>query len=270
MSPFDLEARYRAAETVTRQAGMLASEHYSRRTQLTVSHKGAQDLVSEADRACEEHIVAALSRAFPGDAFLGEESGQRNVGGEATWVIDPIDGTHNFVVGVRFWCVSVGLVVAGKSVIGHIYHPAEDELFSALDGRGAFLNGEPIKVSSETDVKKARLCVGFSYRAPIVDHVRTIDTLLTEGCEYLRIGSGALGLAYTAAGRFEGYWERHLNSWDAAAGLCLVREAGGWTNDFLAGDGLLKGKEMLAATPALVEPLSRLTGFAERSRGEPR
>ena len=270
MSPLDLEARYRASEAVTRRAGLLASEHYARRTQLTITHKGAQDLVSEADRACEEHIVEALSRAFPADSFLGEEGGLRNPGGEATWVIDPIDGTHNFVVGVPLWCISVGLVVAGKAVIGHIYHPAEDELFSALEGRGAFLNGEPIKVSGETDPRKARICVGFSYRAPIADHVRTIDALLSEGVEYLRIGSGALGLAYTAAGRFEGYWERHLNSWDAAAGLCLVREAGGWTNDFLASDGLLKGKEMLAATPALVEPLSRLTGFTERSRTEPR
>jgi myo-inositol-1(or 4)-monophosphatase len=249
---------------------MLASEHYARRVQLTVTQKGAQDLVSEADRACEDLIVDMLSRAFPGDRFLGEEGGLRDGEGEAIWVIDPIDGTHNFVVGVPFWCISVGLVVADRSVIGHIYHPAEDELFSALDGRGAFLNGEPIKVSGETDPKKARLCVGFSYRAPVADHVRTIDALLTEGVEYLRIGSGALGLAYTAAGRFDGYWERHLNSWDAAAGLCLVREAGGWTNDFLASGGLLKGKEMLAATPALVEQLSRLTGLAQRARSEQR
>ena len=95
--------------------------------------------------------------------------------------------------------------------------------------------------------------------------MRAVEALLSGGCEYLRLGSGALGLAYTAAGRFDGYWERHINSWDAAAGLVLVREAGGWTNDFLAGDGLTKGSELLAATPGLVEHLTRATGFGRRS-----
>ena len=92
-------------------------------------------------------------------------------------------------------------------------------------------------MSGETDLTRARVCVGFSYRRPVAEHVRAVEALLSAGCEYLRLGSGALGLAYTAAGRFDGYWERHINSWDAAAGLVLVREAGGWTNDFLAGDG---------------------------------
>jgi len=107
----------------------------------------------------------------------------------------------------------------------------------------------------------ARICVGFSYRRPVAEHVRSVEAVLSAGCEYLRLGSGALGLAYTAAGRFEGYWERHINSWDAAAGLVLVREAGGWTNDFLVDKGLTHGGEILAATPELAEPLKRLTVF---------
>jgi myo-inositol-1(or 4)-monophosphatase len=118
-----------------------------------------------------------------------------------------------------------------------------------------------MNVSGETDLKRARICIGFSYRRPVLDHARAVDALLSNGCEYLRLGSGALGLAYTAAGRFDGYWELHMNAWDAAAGLILVREAGGWTNDFLAGDGLTKGSEILAATPEMVEPLKRLTSF---------
>jgi myo-inositol-1(or 4)-monophosphatase len=160
---------------------------------------------------------------------------------------------------VPFWCISIALVVEGEAVLGLIYHPAEDELFSARQGGGAFLNGAPMRVTGETDLTRARVCVGFSYRRPVVNHARTVEALLSAQCEYLRLGSGALGLAYTAAGRFDGYWEHHTNSWDAAAGIVLVREAGGWTNDFLAGDGLMRGSEILASTPGLAEPLRRLT-----------
>ena len=245
---------------MVREAGKLASDYFSRRAGLAISRKGAQDLVSEADGACEDLIVAALGRAFPGDAFLGEEGGMRNPGGKAIWVIDPIDGTHNFLTGVPFWCVSLALVADGESVLGIVFDPLADELFSARHGAGTLLNGIPVAVSGETDLRRARLCIGFSYRRPVAGHVRTVGALLDAGCEYLRLGSGALGLAYTAAGRFDGYWELHTNSWDAAAGLCLVREAGGWTNDFLAGDGLRKGNVVLAATPGLVADFVRLTG----------
>ena len=116
-------------------------------------------------------------------------------------------------------------------------------------------------MSGETDLTRARVCVGFSYRRPVAEHARAVEALLSAGCEYLRLGSGALGLAYTAAGRFDGYWERHINAWDAAAGLVLVREAEGSANDFLANGGLTQGGEVLAATPALFEPLKPLTAF---------
>ncbi len=257
----DLERRVDTARAVVREAGQMAVDYFNRRDSLAVTRKGAQDLVSEADRSCEELIISRLMAAFPQDGFLGEEGGARNFGAQAVWVIDPIDGTHNFLTGIPFWCLSIALVVNGAAVIGVIYHPAADELFSARRGRGAFLNDSPIRVSGETDVTRARIGIGFSYRRPIAEHVRAIEALLTAGCEYLRLGSGALGLAYSAAGRFDGYWERHINAWDVAAGLVLVREAGGWTNDFFVEDGLTRGNEVLVATPALVEPLSRLTKF---------
>ena len=265
----ELRGRLKIAEKIIREAGGVAAGHFGRRTSLVVDRKGRQDLVSEADRACEALIVGALSRAFPEDGFLGEEGASSNLDAPAVWVIDPIDGTHNFLTGVPFWCLSVGLVAGSEAVLGLIYHPAQDELFSAVRGGGAFVNGAPMRVSGETDITRARICVGFSYRRPIADHIHALNSLLSESCEYLRIGSGALGLAYTAAGRFDGYWERHLNAWDAAAGVALVREAGGWTNDFFAGDGLTNGAEILALTPALVEPLVSLTGFADRSGGSP-
>jgi len=257
----DLASRRAAAESIIREAGKLTDGYFRRRDTLVVDEKGAQDLVSQADRESEALIVGALSRAFPEDGILGEEGGSKNLGAKAIWVIDPIDGTRNFVTGVPFWCISIGLVVDGKAVLGLIYHPPVDELFVAEAGKGAFANGAPIKVSGATDVTKARICVGFSYRRAIAAHVHAIDALLTAGGEYCRLASGALGLAYTAAGRVDGYWEKHLNSWDAAAGLVLVAEAGGHVNDFLAGDGLTKGSEILAATPALAEPIARLVGF---------
>ena len=153
-------------------------------------------------------------------------------------MIDPTDGTHSLLT--RVLSGACGLVVERELVLGIIYHPLAGELYSARRGGGAFLNGQPIKVSGETDLTRARVCVGFSYRRPVAEHVRAVEALLSAGCEYLRLGSGALGLAYTAAGPFDGYSERHINSWDATAGLVLVREAGGRTNDFLAGDGLTR------------------------------
>ncbi len=257
----DLDRRLDVAKSVILEAGGMAVGYFDRRDSLAISRKGVQDLVSEADRRCEELIVSRLAAAFPEDGFLGEEGGARNPTAGAIWVIDPIDGTHNFLTGIPFWCLSVGLVMNGEVVLGVIYHPAADELFSARRGGGAFVNDTRIHVSGETELTRARVGVGFSYRRAVADHVRALEALLSAGCEYLRLGSGALGLAYTAAGRFDGYWERHINSWDVAAGLALVREAGGWANDFFAGNGLVKGNEMLAATPALVEPLTRLTRF---------
>ena len=169
-------------------------------------------------------LIGALSAAFPSNSFLGEEGGALG-SGDAVWIIDPIDGTTNFLNGIHFWCVSVGLVVGGEPILGFVYDPIADEMFSAVHGMGAQLNGAPIQVTGKAALSEARVCLGFSYRRPFAAHARTIATLLEANCEYCRSGSGALGLAYTAAGRWDGYWEQHLNAWDAAAGILLVREA---------------------------------------------
>lgn len=258
LTPSELDLRLRVAEAITREAGQVAARYYARRDALTIDRKGAQDLVSEADRACEDLIVAGLSGAFPDDGLLGEERGLRKAGEGPVWIIDPIDGTHNFLTGIPFWCLSVGLAIGGEAVLGVIYHPATGELFTAKKGGGAFVNGVPMRVTGESDLTRARVGLGFSFRRPVADHLRTVGNLLGAGCEYTRLGSGALGLAYVAAGRLDGFWEHHINSWDVAAGLALVREAGGWTSDFFAGEGLMKGNSVLAATPALVEPLKPL------------
>ncbi len=253
----ELAERARVCETVVRDAGALAGDFYRRRTALSIERKGVQDLVSEADRNCEELIVAALTRHFPEDGFLGEEGGLRR-GGKLIWVVDPIDGTDNFLRGIPSWCVSIGLVADGQALLGYIYNPVTEELFSAVKGGGAFLNGEAIRVSDTADVERARICLGFSYRRPVAPHARVVKALLDAHCEYSRLASGALGVAYTAAGRFDAYWEHHINAWDVAAGLAIVTEAGGVTNDFLAGNGFAEGNEILASNPALAPKLAAL------------
>lgn len=259
MDQNELGLRHRFAQGVVREAGQVALDRYRRRESLTIERKGRQDFVSEADKACEAFVVGELLRAFPEDAVLGEEGGAQNSGGAATWIIDPIDGTSNFIAGIPVWCVSLGLVIGKKPVLGIIYNPVTEELYAAQSGEGAFLNGRRIKVSSARSLDEARMGLGFSYRRPVKDHVDAVRGCLEASCEYVRFGSGALGLAFAADGRLDGYYEAHINAWDVAAGLVLVTEAGGWCNDFFGpADAFAKGNTILAATPALVEPLRRL------------
>lgn len=258
MDEGELDRRFHAAIGLVREVGQEAARQYRSRDTLTVEIKGFQDLVSEADRACEDEIVSTLTRMFPIDAFLGEERGLQNAGSDAVWIIDPIDGTANFLRGIPLWCVSLGLVFRNAPVIGIIYNPVTDELYAAKRGAGATLNHSRIKVSTVTKLSEARMGMGFSYRRPISPHVRAISALLEAHCEYSRLGSGALGMAMTADGRMDGYWEAHINIWDVAAGLCIVREAGGWTNDFMSGDVFRLGNPILATNQALAAPLSAL------------
>lgn len=233
------------------EAGALALSYY-RRSDLETHDKGPQDLVTAADLAVERFLIDRIRREFPDDGFVGEEGGEVPARGDgAVWVIDPIDGTANFARNIDLWCLSVAVVRGGEVETGAILNPVTSELFLARKGQGATRNGVPIRVSRVTEVGRARVCLGFSFRRPRDLHVTAIDRLLERGGEYSRLGSCALGLAYVADGRFEAYWEAHVNSWDAAAGLCLVQEAGGWVNDFLAGDGLHRGNEILASVPAL-------------------
>jgi myo-inositol-1(or 4)-monophosphatase len=258
MDEGELDRRFHAGLGLVREVGQEASRQDRRRDTLAVDTKGLQDLVSETDRACEDEIVSALRRMFPGAAFLGEERGLQKSGGDATWVIDPIDGTANFLRGIPLWCVSLGLVYRNAPVIGLIYNPVTDELYAARHGRGATLNNSRIKVGAVSRLTEARIGIGFSYRRPVAPHVQAISALLEAHCEYSRLGSGALGMAMTADGRLDGYWEAHINIWDVAAGLCIVKEAGGWTNDFMSGDVFRLGNPILATNPALAEPLSAL------------
>ena len=251
--------RLAVAVDVVRAAGALALDHFAAPDEMRVEYKGPQDPVTVADRAVEAMLVGGLASAFSDDGFLGEEEGWRG-SGQSVWVIDPIDGTANFARRLPCWCISVGLLVDGVIEAGIIYQPVGDELFIARRGAGATCNGRTIRVSSVMAPGEARVATGYSARMPRADHLEGIARLFAAQCEYARIGSAALGLAYVADGRYEAYWEGHLNAWDAVAGVLLVSEAGGLTSDFLAGGGLYRGNALLACAPGVAGFLNGALG----------
>ncbi len=255
----ELVARLRAAEDAAREAGALATAMMRDPAALAVADKGVLDLCTEADRAVERLLRTRLAERF-GDAMVGEEYG--GAAGERLWIVDPIDGTYNFVHGLPQWAVSIGFLEAGVATLGVIYHPGPDELFAARLGHGATVNGAPIRVSGERHLARPLVELGWSNRKPLEPYQALIGKLIADGCEFRRLGSAAVGMAQVAAGRTDAYIELHINAWDIAAGLVLVREAGGWVSDFWAGDGLSNGNPILACTPVLQARLSAHSGIA--------
>jgi len=256
----DLEACLATASTVAREAGDLARRLFTARKPGTFSLKGDQDFLTEADGQVERLIAGRLADAFPEDAFFGEEGGGEF--GQRTWVVDPIDGTANFARGIPHFSVSIALIADGRATVGVISDPMHDELFTAARGGGARLNGERIRVSPTADIRQATIELGWSTRLPLSEYAEMVRHVVATGAGIMRSGSGALGLAYVAAGRLDGYAELHINSWDALAGLVLVEEAGGWINDFLGNNGLRQGNPVLACTPSLKDALVAATGIA--------
>jgi len=259
-----LDAREQALVAVAREAGDLAKRLFSNPPEVKL--KGKQDFVTAADGEVERLIIARLKARFPNDAFLGEEggaSGHVSGKGDAVWVIDPIDGTANFAHRIPHFCVSIAFMSAGKLALGAISAPMYGELYRARAGRGAFVNEEEMKVAQIADMKQAIVELGWSARRTVGSYTSLVERVLDAGAIFMRAGSGALGLAYVAAGRTHGYCELHINSWDTLAGLLMVREAGGWTNDFLAGEGLERGNAVLACAPGLTEALVAVTGVGQ-------
>lgn len=205
-----------------------------------VEHKGAVDLVTQADRASEEAIVSALRAAFPGHAILAEEGGGAELGsGGPIWLVDPLDGTTNFAHGFPVFVVSMALRDDAGLAAAVVYDPLRDECFSAARGRGASLNGAPVHVSACPDLDRALLATGFPYdrRTAEDNNVRSFGTFIRRCQGIRRAGAAALDLAYVACGRLDGYWEPRLQPWDVAAGMLIVREAGGRVTDYTGDDG---------------------------------
>ncbi|WP_376100059.1 inositol monophosphatase family protein [Roseomonas sp. CCTCC AB2023176] len=225
---------------------------------LQVTQKGPGDFVSQADLRAEQALREELKRARPGFAFLMEESGASgDESWEWRWVVDPLDGTTNFLHGIPHWCISVGIEkrvsdTASEIAAGVIYNPASDELFWAEKGRGAFLNDKRLRVSARREMEEALFATGIPFKKVTrkAEFSATLARLMPQVAGVRRFGSAALDLAWVAAGRYEGYWELGLNRWDCAAGIIMVREAGGTVTAPGDGDPYQSG-DVVAGNPNL-------------------
>jgi myo-inositol-1(or 4)-monophosphatase len=250
-----MQMRLFAAEAAAREAGTLARRRFLD-SSFEVRFKGPQDYLTEVDSEAEELISSRLLKAFPHDGFIGEETeGRPAREGGALWVVDPIDGTSNFARGIAHFCVSIACVAGGAIAVGVVYDPMRDELFSARRGEGARLNGSVIRPYEAIPLANATVEVGWNVRAGVARYLDLVRHVALWGAAPVRAGSGALGIAYVAAGRRDGYVEHHINAWDCLAAILLVREAGGYVSDFLSGEGLTKGNPLIACAPGVKEAL---------------
>lgn len=254
----DLAPRLEHAEAIARAAGALALDHFRRRDRLVIETKRhPTDLVSEADREVETLIRARLADAFPDDAQLGEEHGLTPGTSGLTWVIDPIDGTAPYLSGLPGWCVSIGACDASGPAIGVIHVPVLDETFVAARGGAAYLDGAPLRVS-DRDLRGGLLGMGANDRVPAERVGEMLSDLMLAGSSWVRYGSGALMLAWVAAGRLIGYVEPRMSAWDCMAGYCLIAAAGGRVLPFPDGDRMLRPAPVLGAAPRAFDELRRV------------
>jgi myo-inositol-1(or 4)-monophosphatase len=235
------------AVRAARAAGAVILRYINRVEGLAVEEKARHDYVSEVDRLAEAEVVKELRRAYPDHAILGEESGQIGKS-DKVWVVDPLDGTHNYLRGFPHFCVSIGFRDHGDLVYGVIYDPLRDEMFTASKGDGAFVNDRRMRVTKRESLAGALLATGYPYRQRehIEPQLAMTRALLREAEDIRRTGSAALDLAYVAAGRLDGYFEIGLKPWDMAAGCLLVREAGGKFCDFVGRDGIPDSGNLVA------------------------
>ena len=243
-----------------RSAGQLIVRASDNMDKVKVEQKGLNDWVTEIDRAAERELVYHINKAFPEHAILGEEGGASGAeDAEYTWVIDPLDGTTNFIRGIPHYAVSVAVV--RKGVVEHavVLDPVRQEEFTASRGQGAQLNGRRIRVSPLTNLEGSLLATGIPYKnrseAYIPSYMKSLEAVAQQTAGIRRAGAAALDLAYVAAGRVDGFWEIGLNKWDIAGGMLLIKEAGGLITDFNGGNSTWESGDIVAANPKLLKHL---------------
>jgi myo-inositol-1(or 4)-monophosphatase len=254
--PLSRDALLEAAVTASQEAGALLLTYAEAGFQI--EYKNPINLVTDADRAAEQCVIDRIKARFPTHRFLAEERGRLEEGQSPyLWIIDPLDGTTNFAHGYPAYCVSIGLEYDGRCVLGVIFDPSRNELFTAIEHRGARLNGRPLHVSNTATLDSSLLVTGFAYdiretKRNNLDHFVNF-ALKAQGLR--RTGSAALDLCYVAAGRFDGFWEVRLNPWDMAAGSVIAREAGGRLTDFSGKDLSIYGQELVASNGQIHEQM---------------
>jgi len=232
-----------------RSAGNLIVRSLQHVDHLDITTKGLNDFVTDVDRLAEQEIINTIHKSYPEHAILAEESGTQG-DNDTVWVIDPLDGTTNFLHGFPHYCVSIAVMVRGRIEHGVIYDPLRDELFTASRGDGAKLNDRRIRVNKRKELAGSLLATGFPFKYPhhLTPYLDTFGALLPQVVDIRRAGSAALDLAYVAAGRLDGYWEIGLEKWDLAAGVLLIEEAGGVVSDFAGGDDYFKSGNMVVGS----------------------
>ncbi|TXK60513.1 inositol monophosphatase family protein [Alkalisalibacterium limincola] len=241
-----------------RLGGNVILRHMSKLDSLNIVEKSRQDYASEVDSLAEKEIIRELKRATPDYAFLAEESGQKG-NSRYTWVIDPLDGTSNYLRGLPHFCVSIALLEDKEPIHGVVFDPLRNELFTASKGAGAVLNDKKIRVAERKDLEGALLVTGFAprERRRVGPHLETLRGLLDTAEDIRRTGSAALDLAYVACGRADAYFEAGLQPWDIAAGVLLVREAGGTVSDFRGGTDFMQSGRVVAGNLKIAAALQK-------------
>lgn len=251
-----MHALLNIAVSAARKAGSFISRAVERVDTLQVDSKGYNDFVSEVDRRAEQEIIHIIHKAYPHHAILAEESGGHG-GDESVWIIDPLDGTTNFLHGFPQFAVSIALQHHGRMEVGVVYDPMRDELFTAIHGSGAQLNDRRIRVSKAKGLEATLIGTGFPFKdqTHIDAYLGMFKTLLPRTAGIRRAGAAALDLAYVAAGRLDGFWEIGLKPWDMAAGMLLIQEAGGIIGDFRGGQDFFTSGNVVTGNARVYEAL---------------
>ncbi len=252
----DLQAICKKTIDAVKRAGKFIHEESLKITTADIQHKGERDLVSYVDIQAEKILVEALRKIVPEAGFLTEEKTFAD-SKDLEWIIDPLDGTTNFLHGVPVFSTSVGLVNKNEILVGVVLEINQNECFYAWQNGGAFLNGKPISVSKVLSLKESLISTGFPYKhdGKMEKYIQSIYAILKKTHGIRRFGSAAVDLCYVASGRFDGYFEYNLNPWDIAGGALIVKEAGGAVSDFKGGDNFIFGKEIVACTPKILNEL---------------
>ena len=247
------------AVRAARSAGDLILRSADNVGRLHIDQKGKNDYASEVDRMAEREIINIIKAAFPEHAILAEESGKHK-GNDFVWVIDPLDGTTNFLHGFPQYAVSIALKHKGKLEVGVVYDPLRDELFTAKRGGGAMLNNRRLRVTNQTSLKGALIGTGFPFKTDkhLDAYLGMFRALTTDCAGIRRAGAAALDLAYVAAGRLDGFWEIGVMEWDVAAGILLITEAGGVITDFSFNDNYLESGNVIAGSPRMHQLMYQL------------
>ncbi len=258
---FSMQAFLNTAIEAARKAGDIAQINFARINQSDIKTKAYNEFVTFVDEEAEKAIVDIIHGRYPDHTILGEEQGLKGDESDYLWIIDPIDGTTNYIHSFPVYCVSIALKIKGRLEVAVIYDPSRQELFTAIRGMGALLDGRKIRVSKQRKLQGALLGTGFPYR----DQLDWLEVYLDIFIDFTRIvgairrpGSAALDLAYVASGRYDGFWEFGLKPWDVAAGVLLIQEAGGLVKSMIPGEDAVESGSLLCGNPHLFDPMSEI------------